>query len=190
MITQAKIKQHPERSVTGEEAQILTDGLIAHVGFSVEGRTYVVPMSYFYDPSHPGFIYIHGGKSSRLMRAVCSGMPVCIEVTLLEGLVYSRSAKYHSMNYRSVICFGRGRSVDSMEEKADLFRKAIERYFPGREQGRDYETAPPEHLAGTTLAEVRIEEWSAKAREGGPKGPMDADPDAEGTCGVVSTAGS
>jgi hypothetical protein len=66
----------------------------------------------------------------------------------------------------------------------------IERYFPGRQEGKDYQKAPVEHLAGTSLVEIQIEEWSAKVREGGPRGPMDADPTAEGTCGIQLTTGA
>lgn len=91
------------------------------------------------------------------------------------------------MNYRSAICFGRGREIVSVEEKGEILKRAIERYFPGRQEGKDYEKAPAEHLAATILAEIQIEEWSAKAREGGPRGPMDSDPVAEGNCGVLST---
>jgi nitroimidazol reductase NimA-like FMN-containing flavoprotein (pyridoxamine 5'-phosphate oxidase superfamily) len=187
MITEAKIKQHPERATSGEEGKILAEGMIAHIGFHVEGRTHVIPMSYHYDPSRPDCIYIHGSRTSRLMKAICSGIPLCVEVTMLDGLVYSRSAKYHSMNYRSVVCFGNGGEVMDPQEKGEIFRHAIDRYFPGREEGRDYKSATAEHLAATSLAEIRITEWSAKAREGSPKGPLDADPNAEGTCGVIST---
>ena len=186
MIAQAKIHQHPERSVPEEASDILAQGMVAHVGFTTGERTYVIPVSYHYDPSRPDRIYIHGGRSSRLMLVVCSGVQVCVEVTQLHGLVYSKSAKYHSMNYRSAVCFGKGREVKSVKEKEEIFKHAIERYFPGREEGKDYAKATLEHLQATMLAEIVIEEWSAKAREGGPKGPNDSDPFAEGTCGVTA----
>ncbi|MCI0603113.1 pyridoxamine 5'-phosphate oxidase family protein [bacterium] len=188
MVTESKIIQHPERAVPQEAANILQEGLVAHIGFTVMDRPHVIPVSYFYELSKPDRIYIHGGKTSRLMQHLASGAQVCVEVTLLDGLIYSRSAKYHSMNYRSMVCFGRGSAVDLIEEKAEILKKAIERYFPGRQEGKDYQKAPVEHLAATTLVEIRIEEWSAKAREGGPRGPMDADPGAEGTCGILLTA--
>ncbi len=168
-----------------ETTNILQEGLVAHVGFTIKGRPHVIPVSYFYDLSKPDRIYIHGGKTSRMMQLLVSGAQVCIEVTLLDGLIYSRSAKYHSMNYRSAICFGKGRAVDAPEEKAEILKQAIERYFPGRQEGKDYQKPPVEHLAATTLVEIQIEEWSAKAREGGPRGPMDADPTAEGSCGIL-----
>jgi nitroimidazol reductase NimA-like FMN-containing flavoprotein (pyridoxamine 5'-phosphate oxidase superfamily) len=184
MIVESKITQHPERNVIDQASEILANGMVAHIGFTESGRTYVIPTSYFYDASEPDRLYVHGGQTSRLMNVLATGVEVCVEITQLHGLVYSRTAKYHSMNYRSVVCFGRGRSIDSSDEKQRILKKAIERYFPGRQQGKDYEKAPQEHLAATSLVEIRIEEWSAKAREGGPKGPHDADPNAAGTCGV------
>jgi nitroimidazol reductase NimA-like FMN-containing flavoprotein (pyridoxamine 5'-phosphate oxidase superfamily) len=183
---QTRIIQHSERSVVEEAQNILLAGQVAHVGFCLDQQPYVIPVSYHYDAEHPKSIYIHGGKTSRLMNVLCSGAPVCVEVTILDGLVYSRTAKYHSMNYRSAICFGRGRNIESLEEKSEILRHAVERYFPGRTEGQDYEKAPVEHLTATILAEVLIETWSAKARTGGPKGPTDDDPMAQGTAGVLS----
>jgi uncharacterized protein len=187
---QTKIVQHPERSVPDEAQNILLAGHVAHVGFCVGDQPYVIPVSYYYGSENPNSLYIHGGKASRLMNILCSGAPVCVEVTITDGLVYSRTAKYHSMNYRSVICFGRGRSIDSLEEKSDILKRAIERYFLGREEGSDYQKAPVEHLISTSLAEILIEEWSAKARTGGPKGPTDNDPAARGTSGVLPVIAS
>jgi nitroimidazol reductase NimA-like FMN-containing flavoprotein (pyridoxamine 5'-phosphate oxidase superfamily) len=190
MVKESKIVQHPERAVPDEAANILQAGLIAHVGFTIKDRPHVIPVSYFYEASKPDKIYIHGGKTSRLMQHLGNGAQVCVEVTLLDGLIYSRSAKYHSMNYRSVICFGKGREVENLGQKGEILKRAIERYFPGREEGRDYQEAPAEHLAATSLVEIQIEEWSAKTREGGPRGPMDADPTAGGTCGIQLTTGA
>ena len=61
----------------------------------------------------------------------------------------------------------------------------IRRYFPGRAAGRDYDAPPLEHLKGTAVVDLLIEEWSAKARRGGPAGPLDADPEARGTAAVI-----
>ena len=187
MVSESKIVQHRERAVPEEASSILQEGLVAHVGFTIKDRPHVIPVSYFYDVSKPDRIYIHGGKTSRMMQHLASGAQVCVEVTLLDGLIYSRSAKYHSMNYRSVICFGKGRTFENGDEKAEVLKQAIERYFPGRQEGRDYQKAPAEHLVATILVEIQIEEWSAKAREGGPRGPIDSDPTAEGTCGIQLT---
>jgi hypothetical protein len=108
-----------------------------------------------------------------------------VTVTQIDGLVYSRDAKYHSANYRSVMCFGWGRILEDIAEKRALFDAMTQRYFPGRTAGRDYNAAPPSHLISTAVVEIVIEEISGKMREGGPKGPHDADENAPGTCGVV-----
>lgn len=99
------------------------------------------------------------------------------------------NAEYHSANYRCVMCFGRGRFLEDNEQKHTMFEAMTLRYFPGRTAGRDYVTAPPAHLAATTVIEVMIEEISAKMREGGPKGPNDSDDDALGTAGVLDLRG-
>jgi nitroimidazol reductase NimA-like FMN-containing flavoprotein (pyridoxamine 5'-phosphate oxidase superfamily) len=179
------LRVHPERAVPDEAPAILAAGLVAHVGFMVDGQPYVIPMSYHFDPAEPGRLYLHGPHAGRLMTVLREGTPVCITVTLLDGLVYSRTALYHSMNYRSVVGFGRAGETPSPEIRATLLEAMIGRYFPGRTAGRDYASAPAEHLDATAFIAVEIEEWSAKARRGGPKGPRDADPIAPGTAGVV-----
>lgn len=181
----ASIKRHPERAFPGGESEILLQGLVAHVAFCQNGRPVVIPLSYHYGMEHPHSIYLHGSRESRALRMLVNGAPVCIEVTLLDGLVYSRSAMYHSMNYRSVVCFGRSRLVEDQNQKAQIFEAAVRRYFPGRTEGHDYAAATTEQWNATMVIEVQIEEWSAKKREGGPKGPRDAEPDAPGTCGVL-----
>jgi nitroimidazol reductase NimA-like FMN-containing flavoprotein (pyridoxamine 5'-phosphate oxidase superfamily) len=120
-----------------------------------------------------------------MLQELEKGIPVCVTVTMLDGLVYSRDAKYHSANYRSVMCFGRGRIFEDEQEKRIMFEEMTARYFPGRAAGRDYTPAPSSHLTTTAVVEVIIEEISAKMREGGPKGPQDAQADAPGTCGIV-----
>jgi hypothetical protein len=183
------IRQHAERSVPDETARILTQGRVAHVGFVENGMPHVIPFAYHFDPADPGHLYLHGGKTSRALGLLATGAPVCVEVTLLDGLVYSKTALYHSMNYRSAVCFGRAREITGPEEKQRLFDQMIARYFPGRAPGRDYENAPTPHLDATAVLEVSIDGWSAKARRGGPKGPRDADPGAPGTSGVVDLPG-
>ena len=180
-----RIRQHPERGVPESAEEILASGYVAHVGFEQDGRPYVIPMLYQFDTERPGRLYLHGGLSSRMIRHLASGVPVCATVTELDGLVYSRDARYHSANYRCVICFGRGRLVEDDELKQSVFVAMTSRYFPGRTPGGDYAIAPKSHLDATPVVEILIEEMSAKMREGGPKGPRDADESDVGTCGVV-----
>jgi len=180
-----KIRQHPERSVPDRAQEFLASGQVAHVGFEYEGRPYVIPMLYEFSVKRPDRLYLHSGLASRVIAALASGIPVCATVTQLDGLVYSRDAKYHSANYRSVMCFGHGHLIEDDDLKRAIFEEMTLRYFPGRTAGVDYIPAPPSHLASTMLVEVVIEEVSAKMREGGPKGPHDNDDNALGTRGVV-----
>jgi hypothetical protein len=179
------IRQHPERAVPDRAREFLTEGYVAHVGFEHDGHPYVIPMLYHYSAERPDRLYLHGGLPSRILRQLASGVPVCATVTELDGPVYSRDAKYHSANYRCVMCFGRGRLIKDDQEKRAIFEAMTLRYFPGRTAGQDYTAAPKAHLDGTCVVEVVIEEITAKMRQGGPLGPQDAIEDAPGTQGVV-----
>ena len=135
----------------------------------------------------PDRIYLHSGPASRTLRQLASGIPVCVTVTQLDGLVYSRDAKYHSANYRCVMCFGRGRIFENEETKRAMFEAMTQRYFPGRTAGRDYTPAPSSHLTSTAVVEVthrRDQRQDARRRA---KGPQDGDEDAPGTCGVAGS---
>ncbi|HEX3745011.1 MAG TPA: pyridoxamine 5'-phosphate oxidase family protein [Bryobacteraceae bacterium] len=185
MTTRTNIRNHAERSVPEEAAGILAEGHVAHVGFVEDGQPFVIPLGYQYSAESPDRIYFHGSLGSRAMRHLSTGAPVCISVTLLQGLVYSRTALNHSMNYRSAVCFGHGRRVMDEAVQRRVYEAMVRRYFPGRTEGRDYSAPTEAHLESTALVEVEIEEWSAKMRTGGPLGPTDAVPGADGTCGVV-----
>src|SRR5271166_690578 len=174
MSTRSTIRTHADRSVPEEAARILAEGHVAHVGFVQDGQPFVIPLGYQFSAETPDRIYFHGSLASRAMRHMATGAPVCVTVTLLNGLVYSRTALYHSMNYRSAVCFGRGRRVmDSAVQRA-VYEAMVSRYFPDRTEGRDYAAPTAANLESTALIEVAIEEWSAKMRTGGPMGPLDA----------------
>jgi nitroimidazol reductase NimA-like FMN-containing flavoprotein (pyridoxamine 5'-phosphate oxidase superfamily) len=182
----SRLRVHAERAVPEEAADILAAGLVAQVGFAIDGQPFVIPMAYHFDPARPELIYLHGATHSRLMRHLATGAPVCLSVTLVDGLVYSRTALFHSVNYRSAVCFGRLAPEPSREERRALLQAMVARYFPGRTAGVDYDPIPDDHLDPTAFVALRLEEWSAKARRGGPKGPRDQDPSAPGTAGVVT----
>src|SRR2546422_6487184 len=133
-----RIRQHAERSVPEEAPEILARGLVAHVGFALEGKPHVIPFTYHYDPAHPDRLFLHGSLTGQTLTHLASGAPVCVEVSLLDGLVYSKTALYHSMNYRSAVAFGRARVIQDEAEKRLIFKPMIERYFAGRAAGRDY----------------------------------------------------
>jgi len=185
-----RVRRHPERSAPTQAQTFLTQGTVAHVGFVADGQPFVIPFTYEYNLGAPDKLYLHGSPASRALKRIAAGEPICITVTITDAIIYSRSAMYHSMNYRSVMCFGRGRLLESAEEKRRVFEAMTSRYLPGRIAGVDYEAAPLEHLNATALIEVAIEEMSGKTRTGGPAGPHDAQPDALGSAGVFElTAG-
>ena len=180
-----RIRSHPEGAVPYEASAMLAQDVVAHVGFIQDHQPFVIPLSYHCNAELPGYLYPHGSIKSRALRHLASGAPICITVTLSDGLVYSRETMNHSTNYRRAVLFGRAREVTSAEEKSDLFDRMVRRYFPGREVGQDYFTPPAEDLGVTALVEVALEEWNAKARRGGPPGPNDQDPESPGTAGIL-----
>ena len=137
-----RIRNHPERAVPEETTEILSNGIVAHLGFIQDDVPFVIPFTYHYDPNSPDSIYLHGSIRSRALKHLATGAPVCVTVTLTDGLVYSRKAMNHSVNYRSVTLFGHAREVTDEAEKFDLFDQMVQRYFPGRTVGEDY-YAPP-----------------------------------------------
>lgn len=180
-----RVRVHPERTAPDEIGDILRAGLIAHVAIADEEGPVVIPMTYAVHDARPRSIYIHGAHHSRLMKHLATGKPICVSVTMVDGLVYSRTALNHSVNYRSVVCFGMGRVVTDREEQLLASYALIERYFPGRAEGVDYEPIPDQHLKGTAYVAIDVTDASAKVRRGGPKGPRDNDPTAPGTAGVI-----
>jgi uncharacterized protein len=177
-----RIRRHPERAQSPDvTAAILDEGLVAHVGLVDDGRPVVVPMTYLH---RDGAIYLHGAPASRAVRLLASGAPVCIEVTLVDGLVASKTAESHSVNYRSAVVFGRGTLVTDRSKARELFEALIGRYFDGRTAGAHYAHITEPELKRTWLVEVTIDGASGKARTGGPRGAFDDDPSVPGVSGV------
>ena len=182
----ATIRAHPERDRTDEAPQILAKGVVAHVAFVEGGRPVVIPMTYQFSADEPQLLYLHGGRNGRLMKHLATGAPVSVAVTIADGLVYSKTALDHSVNYRSVVLFARAAATQpDIAGRRRILDAMIARYFPGRTAGVDYERASDAHLEATALVALEIKEWSAKMREGGPNGEADRDPARLGTAGVV-----
>lgn len=147
---------------------ILDAGLICHVGFVADGLPYVIPTSYARAGER---LYIHGSTASRLATTLASGVDVCVAVTLLDGLVLARSAFNHSMNYRSVVIFGRATAVEDPTEKLEALRLFTERVMPGR--WRDLRAPKEIELRATLVLALPIVEASAKIRGGPPEDDED-----------------
>jgi nitroimidazol reductase NimA-like FMN-containing flavoprotein (pyridoxamine 5'-phosphate oxidase superfamily) len=181
----AILRVHPERAAPDELHDILASGLVAHVAVAEASGPVVIPMTYHFDRSTPDALYLHGATFGRLAPLLASGTRVCVTVTMLDGLVLSKTAKYHSVNYRSAVCFGRSREICDRDEKRRIGDDLIARYHPGRAPVRDYQVQPDAHVDATVWIAVDIEEASAKVRRGGPKGPGDDDPNVPGTAGLI-----
>jgi hypothetical protein len=162
----SKVKRLHERGRYDEESvfAILDAGLVAHIGYVIDGQPYVTPTAYW---RRGRALYWHGSSASRMLRTQKQGIPVCVTVTLLDGLVVARSGFHHSINYRAVMAFGRARVIEDAQEKEAELDHFIERVYPGR-----VATLRPinrQELKATTLLAMEIEEASAKVRRGEPK---------------------
>lgn len=142
---------------------ILDEGLICHVGFSADGQPFVIPTIYVRIGES---VYLHGSPASRMLQTVQAGTPVCINVTLIDGLVLARSAFHHSMNYRSVVLFGKGSVVAEPARKNSVLNALSEHLIAGR--WADVRAPTSDELRQTLVVEIPIEEASAKIRTGPP----------------------
>jgi uncharacterized protein len=159
------VQRLPERGHYDRETAnaILDEALICHVGFAPEGQPFVIPTIH---ARLGGTLYLHGSAASRMLRAG-KAFPVCVTVTLLDGLVMARSAFHHSMNYRSVVVLAQAREVTDAEEKVAALRAIVEHVAAGR---WDEVRWPTElELKATTVLAVPIDEASTKIRSGPPK---------------------
>jgi uncharacterized protein len=143
---------------------ILDAGLIAHVGFCTNGQPFVIPMLYARDGDA---LLLHGSIASRLVNALGAGIPACVGVTHVDGLVLARSHFNHSMNYRSVVAFGLATLVGDADEKVAALARFVDAIVPGR--AAESRSPDRNELAATHVLRFEIEDASAKIRDGGVK---------------------
>src|SRR5450759_2225448 len=160
-----RVVREPQRAVYDRDAvnQILDEAFLCHVGFVADGQPFVIPTSYGRDGD---VLYIHGSAASRMVRNLEQGVPVCITVTLVDGLVLARSVFNHSMNYRSVVILGTATLVDDPAEKIAALRALSEHILPHRWD----DSRPPNEkdLNATSFLPLPIREFSAKVPFGPP----------------------
>src|SRR5215472_1718179 len=144
-------------------SRILDVGFLAHVGFSVRDQPFVIPTLY---GRRGEKLYLHGSAASRMLGELETGVPACVNVTLVDGLVLARSAFHHSMNYRSVVAFGTARKIEEPEQKVHALRTISEHLIRGR--SNEVRLPNEKELKATAVLEFTIEEASAKARTGPP----------------------
>ena len=160
-----KLKRLPKRGSYDRETiyGILDEGFICHVGFAPEGQPFVIPTGYARDGDT---LYIHGSAASRMLRTLSTGVDVCVTVTIVDGLVLARSAFHHSMNYRSVVIFGRGTLIEDREEKMAALLALSEHIVRGR--WVDVREPTEQEMKATTVLSLPLVEASAKIRTGPP----------------------
>jgi uncharacterized protein len=167
-----RVKREPQRARYDRKAidAILDEGLICHLGFEVDGQPFVIPTLH----ARVGdMLYVHGSSASRALRHAGSGAPVCVTVTIFDGLVLAKSVFNHSVNYRSAVVFGTARVVPD-EKKLEALHALTNQLVPGRWE----EVRPPtaQELKATWILALPIEAASAKVRTGGPEDePEDLD---------------
>jgi len=160
-----QVKRLPKRGKYDHETvySILDSGFVCHVGFNADGQPYVIPTNY---GRSGDTLYLHGSAASRMLRTLSEGVPVCVTVTHVDGLVLARSAFHHSVNYRSVVILGTALLVEDPAEKMEALRIFTEHVMKGRWD--DVRWPTEQELKGTTVLSLPLEEVSAKVRTGGP----------------------
>ncbi len=161
----SQVKRLPQRADYELQTiySILNEGLICYVGFVVDNQPFVIPTAYGRINDK---LYIHGSPASRMLRSLVGAIEVCVTVTLLDGLVLARSAFHHSMNYRSVVIFGKAEIVGSESEKLEALQAFTEHVVPGRWE--EVRQPTRQELQGTLVLSLPITEASAKIRTGAP----------------------
>jgi nitroimidazol reductase NimA-like FMN-containing flavoprotein (pyridoxamine 5'-phosphate oxidase superfamily) len=151
---------HFDRAVAD---RVLDEALVAHVATITERGPVVLPMAHVRIEDR---LYVHGAPANGLLRTIADGAPVCITVTLLDGLVLARSAFHHSMNYRSVVLFGTMGKVTDRAEKRVASAALVDHMVPGRSAEARMPTDA--ELDATLFLRMVIAEGSVKVRTGGP----------------------
>jgi uncharacterized protein len=166
-----QVKRLPKRGRYDEETvlQILDSAFVCHVGFNVDDQPFVIPTNY---GRSGAMLYLHGSSVSRMLKTLSTGVPVCVTVTHVDGLVLARSAFHHSVNYRSVVILGTARLVEDPAEKMEALRIFTEHVLKGRWD--DVRQPTDQEMKATTVLALPLDEVSAKVRTGGP---VDDEPD-------------
>ena len=176
-----KLHRIPKRGVYNVESinKILDESFLCHLGFIVDNQPYVIPVCYGREDNK---IFFHGAKGSRMFKHLKTGSGICVTVSIVDGLVLARSVFHHSINYRSVIIFGKAEEITGTSEKENALRIITEQIIPGR--WGNARKPNKKELAVTSVFSMTLDEVSAKVREGGPLDDTD-DMDLNAWAGVL-----
>lgn len=160
-----RVKRHPERATyeRDEVYAILDEAPVCHLGFVADGRPFVIPTIH----ARVGdVLYIHGAPASRMLKTLTAGADFCVTTTIVDGVVFARSAFHHSMNYRSAVVLGHGELVTDLDDKMVAFTAIVDHVARGR--SADCRMPSVKESRATSIIRLPIEEFSAKRRTGGP----------------------
>jgi len=162
----SRVKRHHERGAHDLQTivSILDATFLCHVGYTIGGMPYVTPTSYWREND---LVYWHGSSASRMLRTLEGGIDCCFTVAIVDALVMARSAFNHSINYRSVMLFGRAHKIEQEAEKRRQLQLFTERMYPGR--WKELRPVTAQELKATTVLSMTIAEGAAKIRSGPPK---------------------
>ncbi len=162
----SRVRRAPKRAAYDRATidAVLDAALVCHLGFTdADGQPYVIPTLH----ARVGdTVYVHASTAARMTRTLAAGAPVCLTVTLVDGLVLAKSAFHHSVNYRSVVLLGRMTLVTGAAERRAALDAFVEQIVPGRTA--DARAANAKELKATQVLALPIDEASAKVRTGGP----------------------
>jgi uncharacterized protein len=180
--SRVRVRRHPERGRYDRAAldAVLDSQLFAHVAFVEDGQPFCVPML---QARVGDDLYIHGSTASRAIRTLAAGVPACVTVTAIDGLVLARSAFQHSANYRSAMLLGNFRSITDEGDRLAAFEAFTNKIVPGR--WNEVRPPSPKELKASTLLAMPIAEASAKVRTGPPSDDETPDAELETWAGVV-----
>jgi len=159
-----RVVREAHRAVYDREAiyKILDEAFVCHVGFTVDGQPFVIPTLF---ARIGDYLYLHGSAASRMLRGLSAGWPVCVTVTLIDGMVLARSVFNQSMNYRSVAALGRATLIENAEERLRALQAFTNKLIPGRWD--DARQPNEKELKATSVLKLPLTEVSAKVRTGG-----------------------
>jgi len=176
-----KIKRLPKRASYNKKIinKILDCSFVCHIGFNIADQPFVIPTCYGVENEK---IFFHGSAASRMLDHIKTGSEICIAVTIVDGIVLARSAFHHSINYKSLVIFGKAAEITGKEEKIKALKIITEHIIPGRWD--DVRKPNKKELNATLVFSLNLDEVSAKVREGGPS-DEDADMDLNIWAGVL-----
>ena len=162
----SRLGRQPIRGAYDEASvfAVLDAAVLAHVSYVIDGQPYATPTAFWREGRE---LYWHGSSGARMLGELSNEADACVAVSLLDGLVLAPSGFAHSINYRSVMAFGRARLVADPEAKRAALDRFIDRLYPGR--AATLRPATAEELAKTSIVAMTIDEASAKVRDGGVK---------------------